>query len=187
MPRFRPDKLNEAQRELYDSIVNGPRARSAFGLTDEHGGLHGPFNAMLLAPQLGLALQALGAAVRFGGTLPDRAREIAILVVAAVRESGFERRAHETIARTFGMEQAVLDHIAALRYDELTDGFERTVANTAERLARVGQLDDHEYAEAQDVLGRDGLFALTTLVGYYSLLATQLSVFGVDHGIETSP
>lgn len=149
-------------------------------MTDEHGGLLGPFNAMLLAPRLGLALQALGAAIRFGGSLPDRAREIAILVVASARCSDFERLAHEAIARTIGMEQSVLDHIAARRYDALTDDVEHTVAITADRLAQVGRLDDHEYIVAKDGLGADGLFSLTTLVGYYSLLATQLSVFGVD-------
>jgi len=35
---------------------------------------------MLLQPAVGQALQALGAALRYQGSLPDRARELATLV-----------------------------------------------------------------------------------------------------------
>jgi len=48
---------------------------------------------MLLQPGLGAAVQALGSAVRFQGTLPGRARELAILVVAAHWASAFEQHA----------------------------------------------------------------------------------------------
>ena len=49
----------------------------AVDLVDEDGRLEGPFNAFLLQPRLGGPLQALGAAVRYGTSLSDRAREIA--------------------------------------------------------------------------------------------------------------
>nr|BFE70573.1 hypothetical protein GCM10020092_038740 [Actinoplanes digitatis] len=68
-----------------------------FRLVGADGGLEGPFNAFLLQPRLGLALQALGAAVRYETGLADRAREIAILVVSAASDSAFERYAHEAV------------------------------------------------------------------------------------------
>ena len=42
-----------------------------------------------------------------------------------------------------------------------------------------GTVSDAEYARAVSVLGTAGLFELTTLIGWYTMLAFQLSVFGV--------
>src|SRR5688572_20149377 len=49
LPLLTPDALDPAQRALYDSIVQGPRAagRPAGALTDASGALVGPFNAFL--------------------------------------------------------------------------------------------------------------------------------------------
>ena len=58
---FAPDELDAAQRALYDVITGGARANGprAFALTDERGRLNGPFNAMLLSPDVGATLQEL--------------------------------------------------------------------------------------------------------------------------------
>src|SRR5215470_5307355 len=103
--KLTPESLDGEQRSLYDAIATGPRARGAraFPLTDRDGGLEGPFNAFLLQPRLGHALQALGSSVRFETSLTDRAREVAILVVAAARDSAFEWHAHAAIGRLIGL------------------------------------------------------------------------------------
>jgi 4-carboxymuconolactone decarboxylase len=174
-------ELDDEQRELYRAIAEGPRAQGPrqFSLTDDNGALEGPFNAMLLSPPLGNALQALGAAVRYGGLLSDRAREIAILIVAQVWDSTFERYAHEAVARSKGLTD---DDLAGLREGTLaaiTDPTELAVARTVTALAARGDLDDDEYAYALDVLGTRVIFELTTLVGYYATLALQLRAFRV--------
>jgi 4-carboxymuconolactone decarboxylase len=46
-------------------------------------------------------------------------------------------------------------------------------------LARSGDLDDDQYADAVAQLGTAALFELTILVGYYATLALQLRVFRV--------
>ncbi|GAA4093527.1 carboxymuconolactone decarboxylase family protein [Actinomadura miaoliensis] len=187
--RLRPDELDADQRALYDEIVSGPRGKGPrlFALTDDAGGLEGPFNAMLLSPALGHALQALGAAIRYRGVLPDRHREIAILAVAAVWDSAFERHAHEAVGRAAGLTD---DELRALRdgdHDAFTDERERLVADTARALAGRGDLADEEFTRARDVLGDDGVFELTTLVGYYATLALQLRVFRVAAPHEPAP
>lgn len=87
IPRPTPDELDAEQHRLYEAITSGSRAGGpgSAELTDEDGRLAGPFNAMLLNPPVGDALQRLGAAVRYRGRLTDRAREVAILAVAAHR------------------------------------------------------------------------------------------------------
>ncbi|GLW66326.1 carboxymuconolactone decarboxylase [Actinomadura rubrobrunea] len=181
--RLRPDELDAEQRALYEEIVSGPRGNGPFALTDDAGGLHGPFNAMLLRPTLGHALQGLGAAIRYRGALPARCREIAILVVAAVWDSAFERHAHEAAGRAAGLTD---EELRALRDGDddvfsgvFADERERVVAVTTRTLAERHDLTDEEYARAVDVLGADGVFELTAIVGYYATLALQLRVFRV--------
>jgi 4-carboxymuconolactone decarboxylase len=181
LPKLHPGELDEAQRTLYEAIAGGPRAQGpqAFALTDEAGGLEGPFDAMLRSPGVGAALQDLGAAVRYRSALSDRAREIAILVVAHHWRSAFEIYAHEAVGAAVGLSAAELTLVREGRLAELGDETERTVGVTAAALAGRGDLDDTEYAAAAD-LGDAALFDLTTLVGYYATLALQLRVYRVS-------
>ncbi|BCY12679.1 carboxymuconolactone decarboxylase family protein [Actinoplanes sp. L3-i22] len=178
--KFRPEELDDDQRAVYDAIAGGPRASgSAFRLVDADGGLEGPFNAMLLQPGLGGALQELGSAVRYRTAMTTRAREIAILTVARVWRSDFERYAHEAVAAAAGFTTAEL---RALRIGDGTafaDPADRLILDLSTALAERGDLADDEFAAARDALGMPVLFELTTLIGYYSTLALQLRVFRV--------
>ena len=127
---------------------------------------------------MGTALQGLGAAVRYRSALSDRAREIAILVVAHHWRSAFESYAHEAVGSLAGLSADELTLLREGRLDELTDDTERTVAGTTAALAARGDLSDTEYAAAAE-LGEATLFDLTTLVGYYATLALQLRVYRV--------
>ena len=202
IPKLEPAALDEDQRALYDAIAGGRRAQGPqlFRLADSEGRLEGPFNAFLLQPRLGSALQALGSAVRYDTGLDDRCREIAILIVAAHWESEFEWYAHEAVGRSVGLGDAELAAVRDGRYTELTavrdgryteltaarDGRpaalavrEAVVARTVAALVARGDLGDAEYREAVDHIGTPGLFELLTLVGYYATLALQLRVFRV--------
>jgi 4-carboxymuconolactone decarboxylase len=188
IPKLPPAELDDEQRALYDAIAGGRRAQGPqlFRLTDAGGRLEGPFNAFLLQPRLGSALQSLGAAVRYETALDDRSREIAILVVAAHWHSDFEQYAHEAVGRAAGLTDADLAAIRDGDHNTLT-GREAVVARTAAALAAGADLDDAEYREAAAELGADGLFELLTLVGYYATLALQLRVFRVPAPEETTP
>ena len=188
LPKFEPPALDAEQRSLYDAIAGGRRAQGPqlFRLADADGRLEGPFNAFLLQPRLGSALQALGASVRYDTGLDDRCREIAILVVAAHWRSDFEWYAHEAVGRAAGLGDAELAALREGRHAELA-GRESVVARTAAALVTRGDLDDAEYGEAVGHLGPAGLFELLTLVGYYATLALQLRVFRVPAPEDTAP
>jgi 4-carboxymuconolactone decarboxylase len=181
LPPLLPPDLDADQRVVYDAVAGGRRAQGpqAFPLAGPDGALRGPFNAFLLAPAVGGPLQELGAAVRYRTALTDRAREIAVLVVAHARRSAFEQAAHEAVGRSVGLDDAELEALRENRFEAFT-GSEELVARAAHRLATAGDLDDAEYTEAVGVLGEAGVFELTTIVGYYALLALQLRVFRVD-------
>lgn len=174
-----PGELDEEQAEVYRAITGGPRAAGprAFPLTDEEGRLRGPFNAMLLSPPVGMAAQSLGAAVRYSSALEGRVREMAILAVAAHWDSAFERAAHEAVGRTCGLTEPEMAALRAGRTPQLADPAERAALRATAALLHRGTLSDDEYADAVAAVGERGLFELTTLVGYYAMLALQLRVF----------
>jgi 4-carboxymuconolactone decarboxylase len=180
IPRLTPASLDDEQRALYGEIAGGRRAQGPrlFALTDSDGCLEGPFNAFLLQPRLGSALQALGSSVRYETTLDDRCREIAILVVAAHWRSAFEWHAHEAVGRSVGLGDAEGPAARAGGRAAL-GGREAVVARTVAALVTRGDLDDAEYRQAVAEVGEAGLFELLTLVGYYATLALQLRVFRV--------
>jgi len=176
-----PDRLDPAQRALYDEIAGGPRAAGPqlFELVDAQGRLTGPFGIMLHSPAVGGALQAVGSAVRYRSVLPDRVREAAILAVAAHWDSEFERYSHVPLARHAGLTEAEVAGVLAGEAVPLEDSAERAVLRVVHALLRTSDLTDEEYAAGRDALGEQGLVELTTLVGYYATLALQLRVFRV--------
>lgn len=174
-----PGELDEQQTEVYRAITGGARATQpqVFPLTDQEGRLRGPFNAMLLSPPVGMAVQEVGAAVRYASVLTDRVREMAILVVAAHWNSSFEWEAHEAVGRNCGLTDSELNALRAGELPALCDPAERAALRATLALARTGVLDDQKYSHAVAEWGERGLFELTALVGYYALLALQLRVF----------
>jgi 4-carboxymuconolactone decarboxylase len=181
LAKLSPGSLDPAQRAVYDAVAGGRRAqgRQAFRLVDDDGGLEGPFNAFLLQPRLGHALQAVGERVRYETSLSDRAREIAILLVAVHWDSDFEWYAHAAVARSSGLEDAQLNSLRERDFSPY-DGVELVVAQTVQALVSEGDLDDEQYAAVLEAVGEPGLFELLTLVGYYATLALQLRVFRVS-------
>lgn len=201
LPHLAPDELSDEQRALYDAIVAGPRSTGPqlFALADAAGRLNGPFNALLFSPPVGTALAALGEAVRYGSVLTARVREAAVLAVAAHEDSDFERYAHEPLARAAGLSDqdlvALRDGQLPSAADPAGDPVEGAAARAVRALLVRGDLDDEEHGAALAALGARGLVELTTLVGYYRVLALQLRVFRVARpgpaatgpGAERSP
>src|SRR5579871_2218904 len=103
-----PARLSPEQKELYDSIASGPRAKKRASLVDSEGHLTGPFNAFLHLPALGKNWSAIGEALRFHTTLDRRLFELAILVIAVHWRSGHEWAAHARVAQEAGIGESVI-------------------------------------------------------------------------------
>lgn len=175
LPPLRPDDLDAEQRAVYDALADPPgRVR-----LDPDGSLQGPFDAMLRAPRSGAALQLVGAALRYRSVLPERVRELATLLVAAHHRSAFEWYAHAPLAAAVGLPDALVEAVRIGGSVEPDDPAERAAAVAVAQLLTSGDVDDDAWAAAVDTLGEPGAVELTTLVGYYSLLALQMRVLRV--------
>ncbi len=175
------DEMTPEQVGLYREILGGPRGQGprAVLLSSGAGGLAGPFNAMLYAPEVGRALQELGAAIRFRTHLTPRVREMAILVVAQAWDSGYERSSHEPIGREAGLTEPEIEALRAGADPGFADEQERIAYQVVRNLTGPADLDDEQYAAAVATLGEQALVELSALVGYYATLALQLRIFRV--------
>ena len=174
-----PAELAPTQRALYDAITGGPRASQAgtVPITDADGQLLGPFAIMLLSPEVGNAMQQVGAKIRFGTALTGRERELAILTVAGALSSEFERLAHVPAARGLGLTEPQIEAaLAGCTADGLSAN-EAIVGRLALAMTVERTLSDEDYSRGVGALGQERLAELTWLVGYYSALALSLAVF----------
>jgi hypothetical protein len=178
LPWPKPDDLSAAATAVYEAITGGPRAsaKRLFRSVDEEGRLEGPFNAMLVSPEVGYAQQELGAAIRYRTALTDRVREVAILTLAAFRESEFEGYAHEAVGAACGLTHAELSQLRTGSASMSLRPDERLAHTLVTRLLKDRTLDDATYAEAVEVFGETGVIELVMLVGYYDTLDLMMAV-----------
>src|SRR5262245_15304165 len=94
------------QRALLRNVVNSARA-----VTNTTG--NGPFNTLLRSPEVGEQSQQLGNAIRFSSGLSGRERELATLMAGRAWTSTYEWYAHARYALDEGIDQSVVDAIAA--------------------------------------------------------------------------
>lgn len=179
LPLLAPADLTDVQRRLYETIVAPPRTTGPFLVVDDDGHLAGPFNALLAAPELGQAVQALGAAVRFSGALSDRIRELCICLVAAELDADYEWYAHSRVAVTVGVTAAELNALAAGTLPESLAAEETAALDLALALLRGHHVSSNVYSAALTHHGTHGVVELTILIGYYRLLAGLLAVAAV--------
>jgi len=158
----------------------GAAPSATFLLVDEAGHLTGPPAIWIVSQPLGNALQGLGTAIRYYLHFSERAQEIAILMVAHHRDSPFERFAHQQAGLKKGLTQEDINAILAGRPPTLVSGEEQAVYEATRRILDAGTLDAQEYEKYAAELSVAHLFELVALIGYYSMLATQLSVFDIQ-------
>src|ERR1700722_12625687 len=163
-----PADLDDAQRAVYDAITGGPRASQAgtVPITDEAGRLLGPFAVMLLTPEVGNAMQQVGAKIRFAAALTARERELAILTVAGTRRSHFEPLAHEPAARKLGLTERQVNAVLTGRVPDGLTGEEALMCRLARVMTVERTLPDDDYDAGLAVLGRGRLADLTSAGGF---------------------
>ncbi|MBO4208538.1 carboxymuconolactone decarboxylase family protein [Micromonospora echinofusca] len=179
--RLRPGTLDAAQRRLYDAIVAGPRAQTAAVLpvTDADGGLEGPFNPLLYSPELGMAVQRVGAQIRAGLSLTNRERELVTLRCAVLCHSRYEIEAHSRLAVASGVTPAELEALIGSRLPEPLVDRDRLLLALGSAVVTGGGLDDHLYTQAVRALGERAVVEIVLLAGYYVMLAALLDAFRV--------
>jgi 4-carboxymuconolactone decarboxylase len=175
-PKLTTEQMNEAQRAVAAQISAGPR-----------GEVRGPFIALIHNPKLAQHLQGLGEHLRWGGKLPQKLVELAVLVTARRWTCQHEWFVHVELARKAGLDEQM---IAAIR-----DGREPSAKGTDEALVyafckdahATGRVSDEHFNPVRDRFGLDGALELVALSGYYTLMAMVLNTAGMPLANNAPP
>ncbi|NKB57642.1 MAG: carboxymuconolactone decarboxylase family protein [Alphaproteobacteria bacterium] len=170
-----PENMTSAQKKAHDGIASGPR-----------GSVRGPFAALLHNPGVADAVQRMGAALRFDGTLPDNLREIAILVTGRFWTAQYEWWAHARIALEAGVDEAIVNAMAQRRRPSFVKSDEAAVYEFCTELHEKQSVSDENYAWVVEQLGEAGAVELIALCGYYTIISMTLNVAQTEipDGIE---
>jgi len=165
LPPLAPDQLSADQRAVADEMLAGPR-----------GAVIGPFVATLRSPELTRRLQRLGEYIRFNAALPEKLRELAILLTAREWQQGFEWDVHVPLAAQAGLSDAVITAIAHGHGPSSMGPDELLVYSVFTELHRTRAVTDATYGAACREFGEQGVVDLVALIGYYTTLAMIMNV-----------
>ena len=166
--RFPPiptEQLTPDQEAAIQELVAGRR-----------GAVIGPFIATLRSPELTRRLQRLGEYIRFDAALPEKLREMAILLTAREWTQGFEWEVHAPLAAKAGLSAGIISAIAESRAPEAMDRGESIVYDVFTELHREHAVSDATYDAAVIEFGEQGVVDLIALIGYYTTLAMIMNV-----------
>lgn len=158
------DWTNE-QRLAFQEISAGPR-----------GALIGPFAPLLHSPGLMGPLQKTGEYIRWHSHIPERLREMVILMVARRWDQGFEWAYHHPIAETCGLSKAVIDAIAEERKPDGLDETSLCVWELTQEVLAQGTASEGTVSRALDAVGAQDVVEYVATIGYYSTLAFVMNV-----------
>lgn len=159
------DGLSETQSAVFDWIV------------ESRGTMIRPYEVMLHVPEMARPAAELGHEIRYEGALSDHDRELAIIALATAHACPFEWDTHVGLARKAGVGE---DTIAALRDGRAVRAPDDVIVGFVREMCATARASDGAYAAAHDRLGTAGVVELTTLVGYYTMLAFVINVADPD-------
>ena len=148
--------LSAAQQAVFDWIV------------ESRGKMLRPFEVLLHRPEVARPAAELGHQIRYEGSLSDHDRELAIITVAKAHNCGFEWDTHVGLARAAGVADTTIADLEGGGPVEPPDG---VIVGFVRELCATSTVSDSAHAAVADRLGAAGAVELSTLVGYYTLLA----------------
>ena len=169
-----PDNLTPDQQRVYDALRYGPRGDDKHKLE-----LAGPFGVWVRAPEIGEAVQALGKIARFGTSIKNDIRELAICTTGAHFRAKFEFAVHRDLAHKAGIGSHVTEALRTGLTPEFDSEEYRLCHRLTTGLLTQHRIDDQTYSGAIDCWGETGVVELVNIIGYYSIVALTLNAFEI--------
>ena len=105
---------------------------------------------------------------------------MAILTTARIWDAAFEWQAHVPDALAAGIDQAVVDALAADHDPDFSNDDEQLVYEFSRELNLTRGVSDALYTRAIAILGEEGTVDLVGVLGYYALISMTIKAFDVD-------
>jgi 4-carboxymuconolactone decarboxylase len=163
-----PQTLTPEQKAVYDSIA-----------ATRKGAVPTPFHIFLQSPELADRAQQLGSLLRYRTGLTPRQSEIAILVTAKHWNEEYEWSVHAPEARKAGVPEDAIDAIRTGTRPASLSGDDALIYDFAHAFYANLDVPDRVFDLAVARLGHKTVVELSSILGYYSMLAIVMRVYRV--------
>jgi 4-carboxymuconolactone decarboxylase len=168
IPLFDPEGMTAEQAKVYAEVVGGPRGR-----------LVGPLRAAMHNPVLADRWQKLGEVLRFNTSLPKRVTELVILVTARRWNSQLEWYIHSQDGLGAGLSADVIEALRCGESPVFDDADDADIYEFACQLQQQGNVQQSLYERVHQRWGTVAMVDLSSVIGYYTLVAMTLNVHQV--------
>jgi 4-carboxymuconolactone decarboxylase len=140
----------------------------------------GPGSVMINSPEMRRRANHLVTYLRDESTLPKKIQELAMLITARAMDCQFIWNAHAARGRREGLSDALVNALRDRQPLPPLPADEATVVHYGTEWFRTHQVRQETFQAALAQFGAQGLTELTTLMGYYALLAFNANAFAID-------
>jgi len=175
--RFKPltyDQMTPEQKKMTDIAVS-------------QRGTGGSFNINVRDPDGGQWLFDMGDRVRFHMTVPDKLKELTIILTARYWGAQFEWLAHRRAAVQAGLSEDKVKAIAEGRRPVGMSGDEEAVYNFITEWFKTRQASDATFAAVKNVVGERGVVDLIVSAGYYQIVSMLMNTDRLPVGTGQQP
>jgi 4-carboxymuconolactone decarboxylase len=138
-------------------------------------GTGGSFNISVRDPDGGQLFFDMGDRVRFHMSVPDKLKELAIILTARYWGAQFEWLAHRRAAVQAGLSEDKVKAIAEGRRPVGMSPDEEAVYNFITELFKTKQTSDATFAAVKNVAGERGVVDLIVSAGYYQVVSMLMN------------
>ncbi|MDA0735263.1 MAG: carboxymuconolactone decarboxylase family protein [Chloroflexi bacterium] len=169
IPQVSRESVRAELRDIFDEVTSGS------------GGVGtGPMSVLKHSPEMARRALPLFNYLRNESSVPKKLRELAMITTARATDCPYIWNAHAGFAREEGLSDALVD---ALRDNQPLPPMppdETAVFNFAMELFQTRRVTSETFQLVHDLLGSQGLAELTTLLGYYTMLAFNANAVELD-------
>ncbi len=171
VPVLTRDRVPEKYRDAYDEVSESMGGTLGIG----------PTSVLINSPEMAQLATHLAEYLRKDSLLPQKTRELAMLIAARTMDCQFVWNAHAALGRRAGLSDALVDSLrdrkplpASLPQDEAV------AARYGLEICQDHRVSDGTFRDALDQLGVQALTEFTTYMGYYRILAMNANAFAID-------
>jgi 4-carboxymuconolactone decarboxylase len=140
----------------------------------------GPGSVMIHSPEMRRRANSLVNYLRDESSLPKQIQELAMIITARSMDCQYIWHAHAARARLQGISDEFVDSLRDGKPLPQLPSDEQTVVNYALECFKTHKVSQATFDAAINQLGALGVTELSTLLGYYSLLAFNANAFEID-------
>jgi 4-carboxymuconolactone decarboxylase len=178
LPPATRDSVREDLRHVFDEISNGPGSEGP-----------GPMSMLRHSPELARRAIPLYQYVRNESTLPKNVRELAMLTAARAADCPYMWNRHAAMARKSGLRNELVDALRDRKPLPPMSAQESAVVSLGTEFFQTHRISQKSFDAALAQFGPQGLVELTTLMGFYAMLAFTANTVELDlpDGITEPP